>query len=66
MEKKKDIRVKVIVECTNCLQNSGKKGSTGISRYITQKNRYNTPNRLELKKFCSRCYNHTIHAEIKK
>nr|QXI83653.1 ribosomal protein L33 [Kuepferia decorata] len=26
--------------------------STGISRYITQKNRHNTPNRLELRKFC--------------
>ncbi|KAJ0493468.1 putative ribosomal protein L33 [Helianthus annuus] len=30
--------------------------STGISRYITQKNRHNTPNRLELLKFCPYCY----------
>ncbi|MFS8009757.1 putative ribosomal protein L33 [Helianthus anomalus] len=42
------------------------KESTGISRYITQKNRHNTPNRLELLKFCPYCYKHTIHREIKK
>nr|YP_010760517.1 ribosomal protein L33 [Cuscuta polyanthemos]WEY30503.1 ribosomal protein L33 [Cuscuta polyanthemos] len=66
MEKKKEVRVKVILECTSCLQNVGKKGSMGVSRYITQKNRHNTPNRLELKKFCSHCYKHTIHGEIKK
>nr|QXI85293.1 ribosomal protein L33 [Gentiana crassuloides] len=30
---------------------------TSISRYIiTQKNRHNTPNRLELIKFCPYCY----------
>nr|YP_010926846.1 ribosomal protein L33 [Melocactus glaucescens]WKK45451.1 ribosomal protein L33 [Melocactus glaucescens] len=38
----------------------------GISRYITQKNRHNTPSRLELRKFCPYCYRHTIHGEIKK
>ncbi|KAM0065980.1 putative photosystem I [Helianthus debilis subsp. tardiflorus] len=37
-----------------------------VSRYITQKNRHNTPNRLELLKFCPYCYKHTIHGEIKK
>nr|YP_009673857.1 ribosomal protein L33 [Cuscuta bonafortunae]QDF46578.1 ribosomal protein L33 [Cuscuta bonafortunae] len=66
MEKNKDVRGKVILQCTNCVQNGLKKGSIGISRYITQKNRHNTPNRLELKKFCPRCYKHTIHGEIKK
>nr|UFK62119.1 ribosomal protein L33 [Betula nigra] len=40
--------------------------SIGISRYITQKNRHNTPSRLELIKFCPFCYKHTIHGEIKK
>nr|YP_010251292.1 ribosomal protein L33 [Gentiana haynaldii]QTW90851.1 ribosomal protein L33 [Gentiana haynaldii] len=40
---------------------------TSISGYIiTQKNRHNTPNRLELRKFCPYCYKHTIHGEIKK
>nr|YP_009673797.1 ribosomal protein L33 [Cuscuta chapalana]QDF46517.1 ribosomal protein L33 [Cuscuta chapalana] len=66
MEKKKDVRGKVILQCTSCVRNGLNKVSRGISRYITQKNRHNTPNRLELKKFCPRCYKHTIHGEIKK
>nr|YP_010383714.1 ribosomal protein L33 [Trailliaedoxa gracilis]ATL59581.1 ribosomal protein L33 [Trailliaedoxa gracilis]UEQ17669.1 ribosomal protein L33 [Trailliaedoxa gracilis] len=66
MAKGKDVRVTVILECTGCVRNSVNKVSTGISRYITQKNRHNTPNRLELKKFCPYCYKHTIHGEIKK
>nr|ALI92056.1 Rpl33 [Rhaphiostylis ferruginea] len=65
MAKGKDVRVRVILECTSCVRNSNKV-STGISRYITQKNRHNTPNRLELRKFCRYCYKHTIHGEIKK
>nr|YP_010621372.1 ribosomal protein L33 [Cuscuta epithymum]WBF90917.1 ribosomal protein L33 [Cuscuta epithymum] len=66
MTNKKDVRGHVILECTSCLQNGGNKISIGSSRYITQKNRHNTPNPLELKKFCPRCYKHTIHVEIKK
>ncbi len=63
MAKRKDARVTVILECNSC---GLKKVSTGISRYITQKNRHNTPNRLELRKFCPYCYKHMIHGEIKK
>ncbi|PHT57636.1 50S ribosomal protein L33, chloroplastic [Capsicum annuum] len=66
MAKGKDARVTVILECTSCVRNSIDKVSRGISRYSTQKNRHNTPNRLELKKFCPYCYKHTIHGEIKK
>nr|QVX29851.1 ribosomal protein L33 [Geoffroea spinosa] len=66
MAKGKDIRVRVILECTCCAQKSVNKESMGISRYITQKNRHNTPSRLELRKFCPCCCKHTIHAEIKK
>nr|UPX00875.1 ribosomal protein L33 [Potentilla anserina] len=68
MAKGKDVRVTVILECTGCVRNriNKDKESTGISRYITQKNRHNTPSRLELKKFCPYCYKHTIHGEIKK
>nr|YP_010163398.1 ribosomal protein L33 [Parochetus communis]QRI61190.1 ribosomal protein L33 [Parochetus communis] len=66
MAKGKNIRITVILECTGCDKKSVNKKSTGISRYITQKNRQNTPSRLELKKFCRFCYKHTIHAEIKK
>nr|DBA09807.1 TPA_asm: ribosomal protein L33 [Corydalis intermedia] len=66
MAKGKDVRVRVILECTSCVRNSVTKESSGISRYITQKNRHKTPNRLELRKFCPYCYKHTIHGEIKK
>uniref|UniRef100_A0AAU7ZYZ1 Large ribosomal subunit protein bL33c n=1 Tax=Haplophyllum tragacanthoides TaxID=3230264 RepID=A0AAU7ZYZ1_9ROSI len=68
MAKGKDVRVKVFLECTSCVRNGvnkEKKESRGISRYITQKNRHNTPNRLELRKFCPYCYKHTLHGEIK-
>lgn len=65
MAKKKNVRVRVTLECTNCTQNGVNKKKRGISRYSTQKNRHNTPSRLELKKFCPYCYKHTIHVEIK-
>nr|YP_010873773.1 ribosomal protein L33 [Justicia patentiflora]WGV35079.1 ribosomal protein L33 [Justicia patentiflora] len=63
MAKRKDARVTVILECNGCIRNEV---STGISRYITQKNRHNTPSQLELRKFCPYCYKHMIHREIKK
>ena len=46
---KKGNRVQVIMECTEH-KNSG---VAGTSRYITTKNRKNTPERLEMKKFNS-------------
>nr|YP_008965561.1 ribosomal protein L33 [Conopholis americana]CDI02729.1 ribosomal protein L33 [Conopholis americana] len=68
MANRKDARVAVILECTSCIRNSLNKvhTHTGISRYITQKNWHNTPNRLELRKFCPYCYKHRIHGEINK
>nr|YP_009570629.1 ribosomal protein L33 [Frankenia laevis]YP_009570716.1 ribosomal protein L33 [Frankenia pulverulenta]QBC67657.1 ribosomal protein L33 [Frankenia laevis]QBC67744.1 ribosomal protein L33 [Frankenia pulverulenta] len=66
MAKGKDVRVRVILECTSCVRKGVDKESSGISRYITQKNRHNTPSRLELRKFCPCCHKHTIHGEIKK
>nr|YP_009989488.1 ribosomal protein L33 [Hylotelephium verticillatum]YP_010036906.1 ribosomal protein L33 [Sinocrassula densirosulata]YP_010230332.1 ribosomal protein L33 [Orostachys japonica]YP_010388163.1 ribosomal protein L33 [Hylotelephium viviparum]YP_010388248.1 ribosomal protein L33 [Orostachys minuta]YP_010576675.1 ribosomal protein L33 [Orostachys latielliptica]YP_010576759.1 ribosomal protein L33 [Orostachys margaritifolia]YP_010576843.1 ribosomal protein L33 [Orostachys malacophylla]YP_01057692 len=66
MAKSKDVRVTIILECISCVQNSVNKDSRGISRYITQKNRHNTPSRLELRKFCPYCSKHTTHGEIKK
>nr|ADD30188.1 ribosomal protein L33 [Gunnera manicata] len=62
----KDVRVTVMLECISCVQNGGDKESKGVSRYITEKNRHNTPGRLELKKFCPFCSKQTIHVEIKK
>nr|AYC21338.1 50S ribosomal protein L33 [Aphyllon uniflorum var. occidentale] len=66
MAKRKDSRIAVILECISCIKNGVKKVQTGISRYITQKSRHNTPNRLELRKYCSYCYKHVIHRELKK
>nr|YP_009433333.1 ribosomal protein L33 [Zostera marina]YP_010205213.1 ribosomal protein L33 [Chorda filum]ATD85245.1 ribosomal protein L33 [Zostera marina]UAV85781.1 ribosomal protein L33 [Chorda filum] len=66
MAKGKEIRGRVLLECTSCVRNGDNKESRGVSRYITQKNRHNTPNRLELKKYCRYCYKYTIHGEIKK
>jgi large subunit ribosomal protein L33 len=65
MAKTKGARVTVTLECTSCNDNRSKR-STGISRYTTQKNRRNNPGRLELKKFCTHCNQHTPHREIKK
>jgi large subunit ribosomal protein L33 len=58
---KKGNRIQVILECTEH-KNSGK---PGISRYITTKNRKNTPDRLEQKKFNPILKKVTVHREIK-
>ena len=64
MAKNKGVRILVTLECIECRSNLNKR-SNGVSRYSTTKNRRNTPNRIELKKFCSKCNLHTIHKEIK-
>jgi large subunit ribosomal protein L33 len=60
-KKGKGNRLQVIMECTEH-KNSG---MPGTSRYITTKNRKNTPDRLELKKFNSILRRVTVHREIK-
>ena len=65
MAKNKGTRILVTLECTECRSALNQPRSTGVSRYITQKNRRNTPERLELKKYCSHCNKPTIHKEIK-
>ncbi|MEL7083645.1 MAG: 50S ribosomal protein L33 [Cyanobacteria bacterium P01_A01_bin.3] len=64
MAKAKGVRLVITLECTECRTNSNKR-SNGVSRYTTTKNRRNTTNRLELKKFCTHCNTHTVHKEIK-
>jgi large subunit ribosomal protein L33 len=64
MSKTKGSRLIIIVECTTCRTNKIKR-STSISRYSTKKNRKNTPERMELNKFCPHCNQHTLHKEIK-
>ena len=61
VKKAKGNRVQVILECTE-QKNSG---LPGMSRYITTKNRKNTTERLELKKYNPILRKVTIHKEIK-
>ena len=58
---KKGNRIQVILECVE----HRKSGLPGASRYITTKNKKNTPDRLELKKFNPVLKKMTIHKEIK-
>ncbi len=60
-KKTKDARVQVILECTE----HKKSGMPGTSRYITTKNRKNTSQRMELKKYNPILKKHTVHKEIK-
>lgn len=58
---KKGNRVQVILECTEHKST----GVPGTSRYVTTKNRKNTPGRLELKKYNPILRRMTVHKEIK-
>lgn len=60
-KKSKGNRVQVILECTEH-KNSG---LPGTSRYITTKNRKNTTERLERKKYNPILKKQTVHREIK-
>jgi large subunit ribosomal protein L33 len=60
-KKAKGNRIQVILECTEHKES----GAPGVSRYITTKNRKNTPDRIELKKFNSILRKYTTHKEIK-
>lgn len=62
MAKKKNVaRQTIQLECTE--QRAA--GIPGISRYATQKNKKNTPARLELKKYNPYLKRVTVHREIK-
>ena len=58
---KKGNRVQVILECTEHKDS----GRSGTSRYITTKNKKNTPESLEVKKFNPILKKMTVHKEIK-
>ncbi|MEI6765378.1 MAG: 50S ribosomal protein L33 [Bacteroidota bacterium] len=60
-KKSKDARIQVILECTEHKTS----GMPGTSRYVSMKNKKNTPERLELKKYNSILKKYTIHKEIK-
>ena len=57
---KKGNRIQVILECTEHKES----GQPGTSRYITTKNKKNTPDRMEIKKFNPILKRMTVHKEI--
>jgi len=60
-KKSKDARQQIILECTEHKES----GMPGTSRYVTEKNRKNTPDRIELRKFNPILKKYTINKEIK-
>ena len=60
-KKAKGNRVQVILECTE----QKDRGVPGISRYITTKNKKNTTERLERRKYNPYLRRVTVHKEIK-
>tara|TARA_B100001057_G_scaffold484684_1_gene563150 strand:- start:691 stop:873 length:183 start_codon:yes stop_codon:yes gene_type:complete len=58
---KKGNRIQVILECSEHKDS----GLAGASRYITTKNKKNTPDRIEIKKFNPILKRMTVHKEIK-
>ena len=60
-KKVKEASVQVSLECTE----QKASGVPGMSRYITTKNRKNTPDRLELMKHNPYWKRYTLHKEIK-
>ena len=49
------MRVTIHLACAECKERN----------YSTRKNKKNDPDRVELKKYCSRCRAHTLHKETK-
>ena len=60
-KKSKGNRIQVIIKCTEHKDS----GMPGTSRYVTVKNRKNTPDRMKLKKFNPILKRVTVHREIK-
>lgn len=55
MAKKGDVRGRVTLFCTECKEEN----------YRKSKNKRNTPDRLELNKYCPKCRKTTLHKEKK-
>ncbi|EEH64641.1 50S ribosomal protein L33 [Gleimia sp. 6138-11-ORH1] len=53
--KASDVRPKITLACSECKERN----------YITKKNRRNTPDRLELMKYCPRCRRSVAHRETR-
>jgi large subunit ribosomal protein L33 len=51
----KEARANIVLACTECKQRN----------YNTKKNKKNTPDRIELNKYCRFCRKHTAHRETR-
>ena len=60
-KKAKGNRIRIILECTEHKAS----GMAGMSRYVTEKNRKNNPDRMEIKKYNPVLKKYTLHKEIK-
>lgn len=49
------MRTRITLECTECKQRN----------YDSMKNKKNTPDRIEIKKYCKFCKKTTVHKETK-
>lgn len=72
MAKNKGARIIVTLRCVGCKNNNVNTQTTGDENrrsrkidYTTTKNRRNTPDRLEIKKYCPNCNIHAPYKEIK-
>ncbi len=45
----------ILLQCTECKERN----------YSTMKNKKNTTEKLNIKKYCSRCRKHQVHKEVK-
>jgi large subunit ribosomal protein L33 len=52
---KTDNRPTITLACSNCKRRN----------YVTEKNRINDRERIELKKYCRWCRQHTVHRETR-
>ncbi|MEE2656783.1 MAG: 50S ribosomal protein L33 [Chloroflexota bacterium] len=52
---KKGDRSLLTFQCTDCRERN----------YHSEKNKRNDPQRIERRKFCSRCRSHTLHREVR-
>ena len=50
-----EARILVTMQCSDCRERN----------YVTSKNRRNDPQRLEQRKYCSRCRRHRAHREVR-
>ena len=56
MAKKKGNRVLIGLKCTE----------TGMRTYVSQKNKINAPDKLQLKKYNPKLKKHTVHKEVQR